>query len=262
MLCRAPLATEPVTVANEGLPAEAEALLLAEVSLVGALLGLPTAPLVPLEGRFCPGAPLAWGTPAAGTEALLALCVVVSLGFGAGAGVWPAVALVLLWPIALGVLVSVGVGLLDACALVGVLAPAVEFEAVACVPAVEPVPETELGCVVPVSFSAVLVFLLVELQPKMSAAVSANGNVTFIVVPPRGGWAALPLRGRRAGKSPVASRGRHRALGTEATRAAAVSSRRRVRKRCARSLPELPQHVQHRPIRAPGLSGLRQTAGG
>ena len=52
-----------------------------------------------------------------------------SLGFCAGAGVWPACALVPLWPIEPAVLVSDGVGLLDACALVCVLVPAVEFEA-------------------------------------------------------------------------------------------------------------------------------------
>src|SRR5207247_1084016 len=80
--------------------------------------------------------------------------------------------------------------LVDPCAMLpevslggGTLVP---LAGVACVPAVGAAPETDDGCVMPVSFSAVLVFLLLELQPKMSAAASANGNVTFILVPPQG----------------------------------------------------------------------------
>jgi hypothetical protein len=107
----------------------------------------------------------------------------------------------LLWPLAEPwALVSVPVLLVEAWLLFGVLVPAefdalVSAEALACVPLAPPavpcVPEIDPDCVMPVSFPAVRVFLLLELQPKMSAAASANGNENFMCEPPQGVVVAL-----------------------------------------------------------------------
>jgi hypothetical protein len=107
----------------------------------------------------------------------------------------------LLWPLAEPwALVSVPVLFAEAWLLFGVLVPAefavVPVEALACVPLAPPavpcVPAIDPDCVVPVSLPAVRVFLLLELQPKMSAAASANGNENFMMCePPQGVVAAL-----------------------------------------------------------------------
>src|SRR5438270_13430891 len=77
--------------------------------------------------------------------------------------------------------VSAGTGV---CAAEVWLCAVVPALAVACVPLAPPavpcVPSIDPDCVVPVSFEAVRVFLLLLLQPKTSAAASAIGNVTFI----------------------------------------------------------------------------------
>jgi hypothetical protein len=98
----------------------------------------------------------------------------------------------LLWPLAEPwALVSVPVLFAEAWLLFGVLVPA-EFAVPLAPPAVPCVPAIDPDCVVPVSLPAVRVFLLLELQPKMSAAASANGNENFMMCePPQGVVAAL-----------------------------------------------------------------------
>src|SRR5882672_8430793 len=77
------------------------------------------------------------------------------------------------------VLVSVPVAVLEVVPELGVAVPWVVLP---CVPAVEPVPETEPGCVVPVSLDdAVRVLLLLLLQPKTSAAASARPYAYFML---------------------------------------------------------------------------------
>jgi hypothetical protein len=103
------------------------------------------------------------------------------------------------------VFVSVPVWLVEVLPAVAVLVPGV----FACVPAVEPVPETELDCVVPVpvSFDEVLVFSLLLLQPKTNAVASARPYAYFMCCLLKGfhgafNWGRRP---KNAGKSPAAS---------------------------------------------------------
>ena len=74
-------------------------------------------------------------------------------------------------------LVSVPVELVEADPFEGVEVPCC---AVAWPPAVVPAPDIELGCVVPVSFADVRVFLLLLLQPKTSATASAKPDAYFM----------------------------------------------------------------------------------
>jgi hypothetical protein len=78
-----------------------------------------------------------------------------------------------------------------------------------CVPAVELVPETEPDWFVPldVSFPAVRVLLLLLLQPKTSAAASANPYAYFMRFLLEGICRGVPVGAAalRAGKSPAAS---------------------------------------------------------
>jgi hypothetical protein len=87
--------------------------------------------------------------------------------------------------------------------VVAVLVPCV----FACVPAVVPVPETEPGCVVPVSFDEVRVFSLLLLQPKTNAAASARPYAYFMCCLLKGFHGAFNWgrRSKNAGKSPAAS---------------------------------------------------------
>jgi len=103
------------------------------------------------------------------------------------------------------VFVSVPVWFVEVVPFVAVAVPCV----LACVPAVEPVPETEPDCVVPVpvSFDEVRVFLLLLLQPKTNAAASARPYAYFMCCLLKGFRGAFNWgrRSENAGKSPAAS---------------------------------------------------------
>jgi hypothetical protein len=103
------------------------------------------------------------------------------------------------------VIVSVPVWLVEVVPVVAVIVPC----AFACVPAVEPVPETELDCVVPVpvSFDEVRVFSLLLLQPKTNAAASPRPYAYFMCCLLKGFRGAFNWgrRSKNAGKSPAAS---------------------------------------------------------
>ena len=103
--------------------------------------------------------------------------------------------------------------LIEPCALVSVpveFVDVVPFDAVAvpwalaCVPAVEALPETDPDCGVPVSFADVRVFLLLLLQPKTSAAARARPYAYFMCCLLKGWVAALWGSPRDAGTFPVA----------------------------------------------------------
>jgi len=101
-------------------------------------------------------------------------------------------------------LVSVPVWFVELCPVLVVAVPC----AVPCVPAVEPVPETEPDCVVPGSleFEAVRVFLLLLLQPKTNAAASARPYAYFMLCLLKGlGGAFLGAPHEAPGNSPAAS---------------------------------------------------------
>ena len=87
------------------------------------------------------------------------------------------------------------------------VAVAVPCGVLACVPAVEPVPETDPDCVVPVSFPAVFVFLLLLLQPNANAAASARPYAYFMLCLLKG-FRGASVWGRRTkcrGSPPAAS---------------------------------------------------------
>src|SRR6266446_1799158 len=160
------------------------------------------------------------------------------------------------------VLVSVPVAVLEVVPELGVAVPWVVLP---CVPAVEPVPETDPDCVVPVSLDdAVRVLLLLLLQPKTSAAASARPYAYFIVLPPQRGFRGAPSEAphQAPGSPRLLRRGRHRAVAMEASRTHGLSCIGRARRRCARTLSELPQHLQHGAARTPIVSDLWPTAGG
>jgi hypothetical protein len=79
--------------------------------------------------------------------------------------------------------VSVPVELVDAVVFGAVAVPC----AVACVPAVDPLPDTNPDWGVPVSFADVRVVLLLLLQPKTSAAASARPYAYFMCCLLKGG---------------------------------------------------------------------------
>src|SRR5207253_10508657 len=115
----------------------------------------------------------------------------------------------------------------------------------ACVPAVEPVPETEPDCVVPVPVSCdeVRVFSLLLLQPNTNAAASARPYADFMCCLLKGfhgafNWGAAP---KTPGSPRLLRRGRHRAAATEASHPSGRSRRGHARRRCARTLSELPE---------------------
>jgi hypothetical protein len=94
--------------------------------------------------------------------------------------------------------------------------------AVAWVPAVDPVPDTDPDCVVPVSLEDVRVFLLLLLQPKISAAVSARPYAYFIsCLLGEGCRGVSPWRAPQVapGNPLLLRRIRHRRDATEAARA-------------------------------------------
>ncbi|OLE64107.1 MAG: hypothetical protein AUG04_02075 [Deltaproteobacteria bacterium 13_1_20CM_2_69_21] len=128
--------------------------------------------------------------------------------------------------------------------------------AFACVPAVEPVVSTVPDLP---SFDDVRVLLLLLLQLKTSAATSARPYAYFISFLLKGFFAALSLGTphEAPGNPRLLRRGRHRAAATEASWPPGWSRSGRARRRCARTLSELPQYVQHGPTGTPGLSRLR-----
>src|SRR6266478_2460584 len=129
------------------------------------------------------------------------------------------------------VLVSVPVAVLEVVPELGVAVPWVVLP---CVPAVEPVPETDPDCVVPVSLDdAVRVLLLLLLQPKTSAAASARPYAYFIVLPPQRGFRGAPSEAphQAPGSPRLLRRGRHRAVAMEASRTHGLSCVGRARRR-------------------------------
>jgi len=99
-------------------------------------------------------------------------------------------------------LVSLPVLLVALAPLDGVVVPL----ALACVPAVEVSPETVPDCVVPVvplSFEAVRVFLLLLLQPKINAAASVSPYAYFMWCLLKGFRGASIVGGRRTTRREV-----------------------------------------------------------
>jgi hypothetical protein len=157
------------------------------------------------------------------------------------------------------VFVSAPVALVE---VVPAFAVAVSCVVLPWVPAVDAVPETDPACGVAVSFDDVLVLLLLLLQPKTNAAASARPYAYFMCCLLKGFRGALvgpPQVCREATR--LLSTGRHRAAAMEASRAPGLSRTGRARRRCARTLSELSQHLQHGPSGAPVVPGLRQGAG-